>query len=104
MNNHHAIHFEQNILTIHLHVQPNAKKTEIIGFHGENIKIKLNAPPVDGQANQALIKYFAKLLDRPQKDVEILRGDLSRQKIIRIQNVSALPTELKLIDTQSKLL
>ncbi len=71
-------------LLLYLHVQPGAKKEGVAGLHGEALKLKLTAPPVDGKANKALIVYLAKLLRVPKSAIEIQRGHKSRAKQICI--------------------
>ena len=51
-------------VTLRLHIQPGAKKTEVVGLHGEALKIRLAAPPVDGKANACLLAYLADRLAR----------------------------------------
>ncbi len=74
-------------------VQPRARRTEITGFMGEGddavLKIALAAPPVDGKANEALIRFFADLLEVSRSAVEILSGGQSRHKVVRIAGVKA---------------
>ncbi|MDT3737455.1 MAG: DUF167 family protein [Denitratisoma sp.] len=76
-------------LTIRLHIQPGAKKTEIAGLHGEALKIRLAAPPVDGKANTALIAFLAKQLGVPKAQVELIGGAASREKRLRINGAPA---------------
>lgn len=71
-------------LLIDVRVQPKSAKTAIIGMHGEALKIKLNAPPVEGKANKALIQLVAKLLRCPKSAVEIISGQTSRNKRLLI--------------------
>jgi YggT family protein len=70
-------------LMLSLHIQPGAKKTEIAGLHGEALKIRLAAPPVDGKANAALIAFLAKTCGVPKSAVELVSGDTSRTKRVR---------------------
>ena len=70
-----------------LHIQPGAKKTEITGLHGEALKIRLAAPPVDGKANAALIAWAAKAFGVPKAQVELLHGASGRQKLLGVQFV-----------------
>jgi hypothetical protein len=70
--------------TLSVHVQPRASRNAIAGWVGEALKIQLTAPPVEGAANAACLAFLADLLDLPQSQLEILRGDRSRHKIIRI--------------------
>jgi uncharacterized protein (TIGR00251 family) len=69
-------------------VQPRASKTELSGIHGEALKIRLSAPPVDGAANAALVEFLAKLFAVPRRDVMILAGESSRLKIIEIEGIT----------------
>jgi uncharacterized protein (TIGR00251 family) len=61
-------------------VSPNAKKTEIVGWHDGALRIRLSAPPVDGAANEALRKWLSKELNVPQARIELLRGASGRRK------------------------
>ncbi|MFN3884964.1 MAG: DUF167 domain-containing protein [Rhodocyclaceae bacterium] len=76
-------------VTLTLHIQPGAKKTEIAGRHGDALKIRLAAPPVDGKANDALIDFLAKKLGAGRTAVEIIGGQTSRAKRVRIAGVGA---------------
>lgn len=67
-----------------LHIQPGAKKTEIAGLHGDALKIRLAAPPVDGKANAALIDFVATCLGLPKSAVELRSGLSSRRKIVAV--------------------
>jgi len=74
-------------------VQPRAKRTAITGVFGEAegaaLKLALAAPPVDGRANEAVVEFFAELLNVPRSHVQILSGEKSRSKVIRIAGQSA---------------
>lgn len=74
------------------HIQPGAKRSELAGEHGDRLKIRLQAPPVDGKANSALIKFLAKLFGVPRNAINIESGELSRQKRVRISNPVQWPT------------
>lgn len=69
-------------LTLTLHIQPGAKKTEIAGVHGDALKIRLAAPPVDGKANAALLAFVAEVLDLPKQAVSLKSGQTSRRKVV----------------------
>lgn len=77
-------------VTIKVRVQPRASRTEIIGEHAGAIKMRVAAPPVDGKANEECRRYLAKLLKVGATSVEIVSGDSSRDKVIRVSNISAL--------------
>lgn len=72
-----------------LHIQPGAKKTEIVGLHGEALKIRLAPPPVDGKANAALVAFLAKLCGVSRSDVALISGESARAKRVRIVGVAA---------------
>ena len=67
-----------------LHVQPGAKKTEIMGTHGDALKIRLSAPPIDGKANAALIEFVAARLGLVKSAIRLISGQTSRRKILEI--------------------
>ena len=69
-------------------VQPRASSTEIVGLHGDAMKIRLAAPPVDGAANNALVDFLAAVFNVPRRDVRILAGESGRSKIVEIQGVT----------------
>lgn len=74
---------------VEVHVVPRAKRSEIVGVHDGRIKVALLAPPVDGEANAALIALFAQLLGCPKRAVTLVRGDTSRQKTLFLRGASA---------------
>lgn len=63
-----------------LSVSPNAKRTELVGWHDGALRVRLSAPPVDGAANEALRKWLASELGVPQARVTLLRGASGRRK------------------------
>lgn len=65
-------------------VMPNAKKTEVAGVHGDALKVRLHAPPVDGKANEALIRYLADTLAIPKSCITLLHGQSARRKLLEI--------------------
>ncbi len=71
-------------ITLTLHIQPGAKKTEFAGLHGDALKIRLAAPPVDGKANEALIRFVAETLGLPKSAVNLKSGQTSRRKVLEI--------------------
>jgi uncharacterized protein len=73
-----------NAVLLTLHVQPGAKRTEVAGTHGDALRIRLAAPPVDGKANAELLRFLAAAFDVPRRAVTLLRGEASRQKLVRI--------------------
>jgi uncharacterized protein (TIGR00251 family) len=75
--------------TLAVYAQPNARKTAIVGQHGDALKIKIQAPPVDGKANELLQKWLAKTLGLPKTQVSLMAGETGRAKVFAIQGLSA---------------
>jgi len=73
--------------TLRFHVVPNAKVDSVMGNHGGAIKIKLRAPAVEGKANAALRSFLAKELRIPERHIWLERGEKSREKLIRIEEL-----------------
>lgn len=71
-------------------VQPRASRNEVVGILGDELKIKITAPPVDSAANEALLRFLADTLDCPRGAVRLLRGNTSRRKTILIQGMKPL--------------
>ncbi|MDR1709680.1 MAG: DUF167 domain-containing protein [Candidatus Accumulibacter sp.] len=67
-----------------VHVQPGARATEVAGPHGDALKIRLAAPPVDGKANAALVEFIAARLALPKSAVRLKTGQSSRRKTLEI--------------------
>lgn len=78
---------------LEVHVVPRAKRSAIVGVHDGRMKVALCAPPVDGEANAALVALFAALLGCPKRDVMLLRGDTSRHKTLFLRGASATRIE-----------
>lgn len=74
-------------VTLRLHIQPGAKKTEVAGLHGEALKIRLAAPPVDGKANACLLAFLADQLGVAKSAVSLISGESSRAKRVHIRGV-----------------
>ncbi|MEP7208264.1 MAG: DUF167 domain-containing protein [Casimicrobiaceae bacterium] len=73
-------------LLLTLHVQPGAKATEAAGVHGDALKVRLAAPPVEGKANAALVRFIAAAFGVPMRQVEIVQGGSSRRKVVAVQS------------------
>jgi uncharacterized protein (TIGR00251 family) len=67
---------------------PNAPRSEVIGWLGGSLKVKIHAPPLEGRANDALCEFLAGKLGIPRRNVTVLRGDTSRQKLIHIAGLT----------------
>ncbi|WP_037411140.1 DUF167 family protein YggU [Shewanella fidelis] len=86
---------QQGNLLLQLYIQPKASRDQIVGLHGEEIKIAITAPPVDGKANAHLTKYLSKSFKVPKGDIEILKGQMGRHKQVRIIAPKLIPAEVQ---------
>lgn len=79
-------------VTLAVRVQPGTKKTAIVGVFGEGneaqLKIAVQAPPVEGRANAALIAFLAQTFGVPKRSVEIVSGEISRSKVFKLSGLS----------------
>ena len=89
---------EEGGCTFQVRVSPRGRRDEVVGLHGDALRVRLTAPPVEGKANRALIKFLAKQLSVSPAAVEILSGHTSHQKRVRVRTVSAAVV-LALLDT-----
>jgi uncharacterized protein (TIGR00251 family) len=78
-------------ITLTIHAQPGAKKTEVAGVHGDCLKIRLAAPAVEGKANDELLRFLAQAFRVPQRNVTFVRGEAGRRKTLRIESPAARP-------------
>jgi uncharacterized protein (TIGR00251 family) len=74
-------------------VQPRASRTRVVGVHGDRLKIQLAAPPVDGEANAALVDFLSDLLQLPRNHLQIATGQTSRRKTVRVLGLSTQKAE-----------
>jgi len=86
--------WQGDALLLELAIQPGAAKSHISGLHGERLKIRIQAPPVDGKANAELTKFLADAFDTPRSRIKILRGENSRTKTVRIDRPVSCPATL----------
>ncbi|MNF47159.1 hypothetical protein D3C85_475590 [compost metagenome] len=83
-------------LILDCHLQPKASCDEFAGLHGERLKIRLTAPPVDGKANAKLLAFLADAFAVSKSQVSLESGQQSRQKRVRIKQPRQLPAVLEL--------
>jgi uncharacterized protein len=76
-------------IVIRLRVQPRASRDEVTGVIGDAIRVRLTAPPVDGEANEALVRFLASRLEVPRSAVTLLSGLSSRTKLVAVEGLSA---------------
>lgn len=80
-----------DVLTLTLHIQPGAKRTGVAGLHGDALKIRLAAPPIEGRANEALLKFIAESFDVALRQVELRQGGQSRHKVVAVTGSKVEP-------------
>lgn len=83
--------WEGDALILRLKVQPRASRDELAEAMGDRLKIRITAPPAEGQANAHLVKFLARLFKVPQANVELLSGATGRDKRLRIRAPQQLP-------------
>ena len=88
-------HWKGNDLVLEIHLQPGAAHDALAGTHGDRLKIRITAAPVDGKANDHLIRYLARLFDVPSSRVNLLSGRSSRIKRVCIHRPGKLLAEIK---------
>lgn len=86
-----AVRQEADRLVLDLFIQPKASRDQILGLHGDELKVAITAPPVDGQANAHLVKFLAKQFRVAKSQVSIIRGELGRHKQVAIDTPKQIP-------------
>jgi uncharacterized protein (TIGR00251 family) len=76
------------VARLKVHLQPRAKENRIVGWHGDALKIRLTAPPVDQKANEALVSFLAEAFGVARRDLRIVSGETSRTKQIQIEGIT----------------
>jgi uncharacterized protein len=76
-------------LLISLYVQPKASKTRVVGVYDQCLKLTVASPPIDGRANEELVRFFSEKLQIPKRSVELKSGMRGRRKVIRVLGVTA---------------
>ena len=75
-------------MRVSVHVQPRAARSEIVGLHGAALKVRLQAPPVDGAANEALVTLLAERLGVARRSVRVIAGATSRAKTVEVDGTT----------------
>jgi len=78
----------KGFITIEVLISPKASKNKIVGLHDNRLKIRIAAPPVDGKANQELIRFLSNVLGIPTYDIEIDAGHTNKRKTVKISGVT----------------
>ena len=79
-----------------IHVQPRAARSETAGLHGDALKVRLAAPPVDGAANEALVRFLAETLGVSRGAVTLVAGAASRRKVVQVAGLAPLEVARRL--------
>lgn len=85
--------------TLAIKAIPNATRTEVAGWLGKALKVKVHAPAMDGRANDELIKFLAEKLNLPKRDVTLQRGEKSRHKVVSIVGLTHGEVTSRLLDS-----
>jgi uncharacterized protein (TIGR00251 family) len=83
-------------IVVRIHVQPGAGRSAVVGRHGDALKVRVAAPPVEGRANEATRSLLAEALGVPETDVELSAGQSSRSKRFRLKGIDAEEGEKRL--------
>jgi uncharacterized protein (TIGR00251 family) len=98
VRNYH-LHDGQKGAALAIRVTPRASKNEIVDILSDGtVKIRLTAPPIEGQANEALVKFLSKVLDVPISSLEIVAGDTGRDKLVSIKDLDAEVVHHKILE------
>lgn len=81
-------------LLLYCHLQPSASADGFAGVHGDRLKVRISAAPIDGRANARLVVFLASQFGVAKRDVIVEQGDSSRQKTVRVIAPGQLPVEL----------
>ena len=92
-----AITRDDDDLILRLYIQPKASRDKIVGLHGDELKVAITAPPVDGKANSHLTKYLSKQFKVAKGQITIEKGELGRHKQVRIASPGQIPKEVEIL-------
>jgi uncharacterized protein (TIGR00251 family) len=85
---------DTNDIILKIRVQTRSSRDQIVGVHGDHLRIRITAPPVDGKANKHLIRYLASLFKVPVSRVTLLTGATCRLKRVRVRAPYTMPSEI----------
>jgi uncharacterized protein (TIGR00251 family) len=83
---------------VRLRIIPNARKTEVVGLHGEAIKLKVASPAMEGKANASILEFVAGKAGTPLRAAVLVAGGKSRDKVIRVEGMGAAELRAKLLE------
>ncbi|QHJ11937.1 hypothetical protein FX988_02173 [Paraglaciecola mesophila] len=91
----YAVQMKNKALQLRIYIQPKASRDEIVGMHGDALKIAITAPPVDGKANTHLCKYLAKQCGVAKSNVALIKGQLNRHKTVVVNEPAVIPKAIQ---------
>jgi uncharacterized protein (TIGR00251 family) len=98
--------WDGQLLFLQLHIQPGAKQNSIVGLHGDRLKVKIHAPPVDGKvdgkANAELIDFMSDCFGTGKSAVSVVQGALGRDKTLCIANARHIPDQLSALGLNNR--
>lgn len=92
--------WEGATLYLNLHIQPGARSSQFVALHGARLKVKVNAPPVEGRANETLIAFLSQQFQCSQSSIVITKGAQGRIKTVCIAQPKVIPAELEILGLQ----
>ncbi|OBX04452.1 hypothetical protein QV06_07295 [Gallibacterium genomosp. 3] len=92
-----AIQQTEQGLLLNIYLQPKASKDQIVGLHGDELKVTITTPPIDGQANAHLIKFLSKQFRVAKSQIELRKGELNRHKQLFIAAPTQIPEVIALL-------
>ena len=85
---------------VRLRVSPGARRSEVVGRHGDGWKVRVTAPPEDGRANEAVLDLLAEQLDLPRRSLSIVSGHTAREKVVQLDGIDRAEGERRLEEAQ----
>ncbi|MDY6845465.1 MAG: DUF167 domain-containing protein [Thermodesulfobacteriota bacterium] len=76
------------MVTLTVHVQPNASRNEVVGMYGDSLRLKITSPPLEGKANKSCCEFLATILELKKSQVEIRTGHKSKKKVLAIKGIT----------------
>lgn len=92
-----AISERNGAVRVSIYVQPRASKTEVVGEHGDAIKLRVAAPPVEGEANKEVLRFLGKLLGVPISQLIVASGGTGRRKVVEVRGLNVEQVRSRLL-------
>ena len=88
--------------TLRVRVQPRASRDAIVGWHADALRLAVTAPPIEGEANEAARRLLARVLGVAPSAVSVVRGERSRDKLVRVEGMTGAELHSRLPDRESR--